>query len=250
VLALLLSAAFGVLGVVNRASDDAVRAGTLAVLGLLAVSLIRLRRSEAQLAPLQNAVDEVLAIESGAPWRVLDSELTYDMERRDLVRFTKRRRLKFYRSRVVTMDDWFVGDGWSDGETCSPGSFVRNPSDPDQLLKLKIGQLEHTLIVFRNFYKRGDVEDVAIQRTMHDAFPNDSDEFVNLEVIDQTDRARLKVIWPMDAKPTKVKLQGKAVPNQTVRLTDLGREKDGRSSYTYELLQPRQGDNVYIFWDW
>jgi hypothetical protein len=257
-LALALAGVFGVLGAVGGASDEAVRGMTLAVLGLLAVALIRLRgareKADVHLADMRQSLDEhrveVRAMETGAPWRVLDCQLTYDLESRDLARFEKWRRLHFYRNDVMSVHDWFSGDGWSDEETCTPGHFVAAPNEPETPMKFRIGQEEYTLIAFSGFYRRGDEDEFVIKRTMHESFPKATAENVSIDVKDETARARLKVIWPAGHTPSKVWIQGKRINYELVPLSSLAELPDGRASYTYELRQPDQGDDAYIYWNW
>jgi hypothetical protein len=250
-IALVLAAVFAVLGAIGGASDDVVRGATLAVLALLATALIRLRsareETKSQIDRLQGSVRElnagVAAIDSGTPWRILDSELVWDLQSRELAKYTKTRKMHFYRNDVMSVHDWFSAQGWSDNERSSPGTFLTER-------KFKIGEREYSLILFRNFYKRGDEVNLVIQRDVHESFPAEQNEYVNLAVREETARARLKVIWPGDKPPTRLWLQGNRMANEEIPLRDLTNEQDGRSSFTYEMRDPELGEDVYILWNW
>jgi hypothetical protein len=250
-IALTLAAVFAVLGALGGVGDDVVRGATLAVLALLAAALIRLRSSreetKSQINKLQASVTElsagVAAIDSGAPWRILESDLLWDLQSRALAKYTKTRKMRFYRNEVMSIHDWFTAQGWSDNETSSPGTFLT-----DQ--KFTIGEREYSLILFRNFYKRGDEVDLLIKRDVHESFPAEENEYVNLAVREETARARLKVVWPAEKPPTRLWLQGNRMPNEEVSLKDLAKEPDGRNSFTYEVREPQLGEDVYIFWNW
>jgi hypothetical protein len=249
--ALALAVVFGVLGTVGGAGDDVVRGVTLLVLGLIASTLIRLRsareETKAQINGVQASLTalgaDVAALESGTPWRVIDSELTWDMQTRDFAKFTKARKLHFYRNEVMSLHDWFGADGTSANETSSPGTFLSQP-------KFRIGDKEYSLISFPSFYKRGDDLNLVITRDLHDSFPAEQNENVNIAVLEETARAQLKVIWPANKRPTKVWLSGNQMAYKEIDIKALETEPDGRDSFTYELRGPKVGEDVYIFWNW
>jgi hypothetical protein len=258
VLALLLAGVFGVLGITGGAGDDAVRAATLAVLALVALTLVRLRsaREETErhvesigksLGATQNSIDAlqdaVAAIEGGEPWRVVDCALEWDIQSRELAKFTKWRRLRFYRNEVLALHDWFAGDGESRNEAVKPGTFVEEP-------KQKIGEKEYSLILLPHPYKRGETQDFTLTREILNGFPNDEDEQVAIEVLEETEHATISVVWPPDKPPTEVRLQGKRVEAKTIPGDDVPLLADGRRRYSHELIRPNLGDTLTLFWDW
>jgi hypothetical protein len=244
--ALILAIVFAVLGAAGGASDDLVRGATLTVLGLIASALIRLRRdrdnANKKLEGIETSLAEVVALDTGAPWRILDCELTWDISDRDFALFTKQRRMHFYRNDVMSLHDWYGGDGASANEACTPGTFIPN--------QFKIGDKEYSLISLPSFYKRGDELDLEITRELHKSFPADQNENVNITIKDATSRARMKVTWPADKHPTRVWLTGNQMQSREVDLKDLGPEPGGRVSYNYELDSPALAEEVFIFWNW
>jgi hypothetical protein len=249
--ALVIGVAFAVLGAVGGASDDLVRGATLAVLALIVAALIRLRSDRDSADGKLDRIDgtltaveaDVAAQESGTPWRIINCELTWDMASRSFAQFTKVRRMHFYRNDVMSLHDWFEADGTSANESCSPGTFLAQP-------KFKIAGKEYSLISFSSFYKRGDEMTLEIKRELHNSFPAEQNENVNIAVREPTARAQLKVIWPDAKRPTKVWLQGTHMPNQDIDLKLLGKEPDGRASYTYELRAPEMNEDMFIYWNW
>src|SRR3954454_16614656 len=113
--ALALAVVFAVLGAAGGASDDLVRGSTLAVLGLIAAALTRVRSeresSDVKVTAIQTTLTavaaDVSAIESGTPWRILDCELVWDLATRDFAHFKKTREMHFYRNDVMSLHDWY-----------------------------------------------------------------------------------------------------------------------------------------------
>lgn len=257
-MALIGALLFALLDVSGVASDEAVRAATLVVLAAISGALIRVLtgrgriRSEIEtltgevtgargsIETLQAAVN---AIEGGEPWRVVDSKTTYDMESRDVTRFRKWRLLRFYRNDVLSLYDWFAGDGKPANEHSSPGKFIVEP-------KQVVDGKEYSLIFLPQKYKRADEQAFTLTRDIRGGFPDDDTEEVGLDIIEETEHAVLEVVWPPDKPPTAVRVSGKRIPAEQLSPSALQSTGDGRLSFSYELERPRLGDSLSINWDW
>jgi membrane protein implicated in regulation of membrane protease activity len=242
--------AAAIVGTVGAAKGDTLATATLAVLTVVALSLLRERSSRIS---LRSHLDDVLeqvgdtrlavkAIESARSYHVMLDETTWDLQGRGEVAYaTRRKRLRFVQDEVITVVDWFQGDGKSDIEY-PLGKPVHS---------FKADGRACTLIALDRFYGRGEELDFLVKRTARDAFPGNPDRAA-VVTLDQVSVLRMTVKWSVERPPTAVRLRRMRadgvvqVQNVTDQLTCLSE----RSVYTVTVDEPERGGRTSIEWDW
>jgi membrane protein implicated in regulation of membrane protease activity len=249
-IALIAGAAAGIAGVFGFISGDTLAAATLLVLSVVGLALVRersLRQAakhqlddiETQLSRTQHSVE---TIQSGDPFRMLLSEITWDIVETDgsLANVTVRRRIRFSQNNVFAIYDFSGGDGTRD-ETYSLGEKIHEFNSEGQMI---------SIIAFDRFFSRNDEIDFVVNRVTRDAFLSRS-EGVVIVAKEKAVRTLMKVHWPVDRSPTHVRfIKTSASGIRQAAVEQAVKKEDGRPTCEVELLEPEVGGRFAIEWDW
>jgi hypothetical protein len=242
-------AGLGLFGVI---SGDKLTAITLAVLGVVALSLLRERELRVNAndnveklgTRLDRTVDAINAIQTGNPHTVLEHDAVWDIIEPDgsLAVATRTKTLRIDQNKVVSLYDFAEGDGTRD-IVYDPGEAAGRILGEGRWL---------TLVNLGRVYYRGDQFDFKVTRTAHGAFTSDR-ESIRVLTRDQTIRMRLTIKWPKERPPKAISVS-KATAAEEWRNEDviqsLETDDDGRPMYKITIRDPEKGGATVIEWDW
>jgi len=156
--------------------------------------------------------------------------------------YTKQQRVTFLQNNVFAIQD----QAWGNGDIfknymCSPGHVVD---------KYQEGYRWNVLISLRRTYKRGDEENIVIQRTIENGFTTDNETF-QVQIDHPMQQLILDIIFPSSRLPQKIFV----VENNMKRshLLDEAQQTqfpDGRLGYTWRFQKPHLFEGYIIKWNW
>jgi membrane protein implicated in regulation of membrane protease activity len=169
---IIVGATLALLSLLGVIKDPAkLSAATLAVLGVVAVSVLRDRLSRRHLESTINTINDEMAelrraanaVEAGRQYHVLLHDTTWDLAAHDgsLVHVRRMKTLVFDQNDVIAIYDFASGEG-KRKSTYSPGTVV------DENLVVE-GQRAH-LVSLGRVFSRGDKLDFRLDRTTRDGF--------------------------------------------------------------------------------
>jgi hypothetical protein len=245
-----LALVVGIIGVAGGLEGAPLSAATLGVLAVLAATLVRDRWKADRLV---DAVQDVLAVASGAkPWEVLSAEFEWEIETTDgkAATATTRRQLRFLQDEVLAIHEFFTPDGRVAAHSCKGGPPKGYQKDLPIIDDRFPGPRGRTfqLISLEGVYRRGQKFNVESVRQLADCFIEDH-ESVMIEITVATGECSMSVIWPDGGKPRAVQLQRNDDGPSTVDLGDIKTLPDGRTQWTRWIEAPRVGDSFAVSWD-
>jgi hypothetical protein len=260
---ILLAAVVLVLEVTGNPKKELVDATILALLGVMALVLLRDRSGRARLDEVASFVEDrvgqieaqadeiasfVADLRSDRPYQVHSDVNTWDIEDEGRkATFIKTQGLLFTRNKVCTMEHWCTGSvgkvekcraHWrlSEGEQWEP---------VDSIHDFGIDNGRKYIFCLDTERSRGDMLHWRVSRDLLNRFPQPR-ETVSLRLQTPTSRPRMRVIWPHDREPRMVEIVQDGTPNRTLKPQ---RNADGRV-YVDEQLAPGADSLVKIEWTW
>jgi hypothetical protein len=245
---------------------DKLAEAMLTVLVIIAVSMViererRLkdrRRLAKILDEIQRTGDAVEVLASPTPYHVLINESIWEIAGNGDVRAIRRKRLRFTQDDVVTVTDWYRGDG-SLGET---KFFVGEGPDSIDIESTAIGHMhpakvvhefpsqgrDCALVALDRAYMRDEVRDYVVSRKGTGIFPKNPDR-IWIATLESTSLLRIVLRWS-ERLPTEVRLirQVDSAPGRPIKFVPT--TSDGRSEFKTEIPEPRQGERIAVEWDW
>jgi hypothetical protein len=156
--------------------------------------------------------------------------------------YTKREQIRFLRDQAFAIQDQAWGDGniFADYR-CSPGCIVD---------KYQEGYRWYVVISLRRNYKKGDQEELFIERTIEDGFTTANETF-QIQIDHPTKELNATIIFPRTRLPKQVFI----VENNFKQSQQLGPEHethfpDGRVSYTWKVTKARLFEGYIFKWEW
>ncbi|HEY8808648.1 MAG TPA: hypothetical protein VIM28_01385 [Solirubrobacterales bacterium] len=212
------------------------------------------------LEEIQRTGDAVAVLASPAPYHVLVNESVWEIDGNGDAKAFRRKQLRFTQDDVITVTDWYRGDG---GIT-NADFFVGEGTDsiaqgkPIDTAKMRPAKVVHTfpsrgrkcaLVALDRAYMRDEVRDYLVKREGKGVFPQNPDR-VWIATLESTALVRMILRWS-DRLPTEVRLirQMDTVSGRPVKLMPVQLE-DGRSEFKAEIPEPRQGERIGVEWDW
>jgi hypothetical protein len=268
---------FTVLGLIDEANGDALAQAAIALLALLAFSVLRDRRAREDLEDAIEAVKSGLAsVRDGFTKTVNDVESTvnrtlaemaadYPYHTRRLVLewdlvapdgtlaiATKKRSVRFTRNNVVSVNEHHKADGSVEEYSIEGG--VQNQLEPlstfpEPLIDDRGRPI--VLVALRRPYKLGECMEIVSHRKLKNSFTKTT-EYVNLEVESPTEEVEFRLIWPAGSNPREVRLtrergRSHGAPIAAERLES---QPDGRIQLSHTVADPQIGESLTIVWEW
>jgi hypothetical protein len=254
-----------VLGVLDLVSTRALIQWTIALLSLLAFSLIRERIARTdQAIRTRSAVreaaatvkDSVQALDSVHPYRVLSTHHHWDLQAEDgsLAYARKVKRLRFNQSKVATIADFSQGDGETANAECRGG-----PDGGAYLPKLtdagtcREADRHFQLWNLGRFWNKDEAFVLKLERELRDSFKSDSEE-VGVYVLEPSDLVQLEVTWPAGRPPKSLRRTRRmAGANQASDDVDLFANLEtleGRRRIDIDVRDAMQGELITLAWHW
>lgn len=156
--------------------------------------------------------------------------------------YTKRAKVRFLQNLVFAIQDQAWGDGniFADYR-CTPGVPVDRYQE---------GYRQYVVISLRRNYRKGDEQEVVIERTIEDGFLS-PDETFQIQVDHPTKELSAAIVFPKGRHPKSITI----VENNLKLLHQLGKEHethfpDGRVSYAWKVKRPRLFEGYIFKWEW
>lgn len=225
-------------------SVELVDSAILALLGAIAVALLRDRGKNEGLDDLRRLAEDAVC---ERPYVVVWQENQWDLLDRENARVTCTEELRFTRREVSENFLWSNGPGVVQRVTAS-WRRSRNdawvPGKKIDALPTRGGMKE--VFSFNDEHGIGDMLEWRVERDISGQFPNPN-EGVALEAATRSDHPRaLRITWPRDAKPTRVEIREGDRPARSLR----PRTKDGRAYVEEKVFGLKIGEIVKIDWSW
>lgn len=156
--------------------------------------------------------------------------------------YTKRTKVRFLQNHVFAIQDQAWGDGNIFAEyRCTPGVPVDRYQE---------GYRQYVLVSLRRNYRKGDEQELVIERTIEDGFLK-SDETFQVQVDQPMKELSAVIIFPKGRPPKHIAI----VENNLKRTHQLGQKDetrfpDGRVSYTWKVKRPRLFEGYIFKWEW
>jgi hypothetical protein len=242
---ILLAAGVLVLEVVESPSREVVDSTILALLGVMALVLLRDRQGRGRVNEIASYVED---IRSDRPYEVHWDLNTWEIDKAGKeATFTKTQGLRFTRSKVCTMEHWCTGTVGM-VERCQAHWRLRDDEhwEPvDSIHDFGINSGRKYIFCLDTERSRGDILQWRVSRELRDRFPNPR-ESVSLRLQAPTHRPRMQVVWPLDRKPRVVEI---FEDGGSARQLEPQRREDGRL-YVDEQLDSGTDSLVKIEWTW
>jgi hypothetical protein len=154
----------------------------------------------------------------------------------------KQQRVRFRQDNIIAYQD----KAWGDGEIfadykCSPGVAVD---------RYREGHRYQILISLRATKNRGDEETFHIQRTIHEGFTQDVEDF-QIEIDHTTRDFAFSVVFPQKRPPKQVTLiEQNAAHTRSLGPDHTHRLPDGRHQVTWRTPKARLFEAYILRWEW
>jgi hypothetical protein len=263
VVAAVLGLVFTVLGLIDKANGEALAQAAIALLALLAFSLIRDRRARERLetmlqtleAGFQTTGDAIKAtvaeMAEDFPYHTRRFALEWDIEAPDgsLAYFKSTREIRFTRNNVVTIIERSSGEGRVADHSIEggPKGEPRAPLEQISRLRDERGRFIDIVSLGRQ-WKFGELMEVVTRRTLKNSFRDRRSEYVGLEIVGPTDEVEIRIVWPQGVDPRGLRLARQGGP--TVSLERLHRQPDGRMGLDHKIADPHVGETMTLHWGW
>lgn len=201
---ILVAAGVLILEITGNPKRELVDSTILALLGVVALVLLRDRHGRAKLDEITSLVKDLL---NDRPYEVQAEHNSWVIEdggKSSTV--TKTQRLLFTRNKVCTLEHWCTGAGkvndckaeWrlDDNDRWLPAKRIHDFS---------IDGGRKYIFSLETERSRGDVLQWRVTREAEDRFP-ESREAVSLKLQAPTHRPRMRVVWPQDHEPHLVEI--------------------------------------------
>jgi hypothetical protein len=247
--ALLAGAAATLAGLFGWLEGEELSTATLGVLVIVALALVHERtlrlsaseRIDEVLAEVHKTRASVSVLDLGTPYHVIENDSMWDIHENGDAHARRRKLLRFAQDEVVSVVDWFRGDGEVTNITYLPGKPVH---------EFALDGRACTLVALDRPYVRDEEADFIVERDVKGVFTKTPDR-IWVVTTDSTSLVRTGVRWPANRPPTAVRF---------FRKTDTERQKpvtvaptlgaDGRMEFVTEIQEPEPGERICIEWDW
>lgn len=243
-LAIVVAACVIVAEAFGEPSVELVDSAILALLGAIAVAILRDRGKNEGLDDLRRLAEDAIC---ELPYVVVWQDNHWDLLDRENARVTCTEELRFTRREVSENFLWSNGPGIVQRVTAS---WRRNQNDAWVSGK-KIDELAtrggtKEVFSFNDEHGIGDMLEWRVERDIVGQFPS-SNEGVALQTTTKSDHPRaLRITWPKDAKPTRVEIREGDRPARSLR----PKTKDGRPYVEENVSGLKIGETVKIDWSW
>ena len=267
---IVLAVVFAVLHLLDVVGGAVVGAATLALLALVASSLVLERQERDELTKTLTQVRQELALTAASTRREIDDaisalssdyayhtrwlELRYDLGAHGATAVaTKTREIRFTRNDVLSISEQYSSDGrgselrilgGNKGGYTIPLPTIRKLLD-DRGRRIELVSLEKPR-------KRGEVMVIASERTLIDSFLG-TREYVNVEVLGGIDEVIFQIIWPRENPPLQLELSRQGARGKRMSAIPLERltvDADDRFGLVERIADPEDGETITLLWEW
>jgi hypothetical protein len=265
-----LGLTFTVLGLINKAQGDALAQAAIALLALLAFSVLRDRvareRVEETLAEVKTELagavrsvrDSLDEMSNDSPYHTRWLRLEYDLLAPDgsFALAIKTKEVRFTRNNVVSIYEHHKPDGTVDEHRIMGGTKEHKIELPRVRSMRDIRGRPIELVSLEHPRQRGEIMEIVGTRKLRDCFTGRR-EYVNLDVEDPLDEVTFQVNWPQETPPkgiTLVRSGGRHRPGQSkeevIPLSRLEMRSDNRKTLVHVVSDPEEGESITLFWEW
>ena len=155
---------------------------------------------------------------------------------------TKTRKVEYLQDEVFALRDY----AWASGQV-GPCRVIEgearavSPYDRDGF--------KHTIVLLDETRRRGDRDDLKIEWSFTNSFPQET-EWVQVDVVHETVQLAIEVFFPLDRPPHKAWLLERVGGQETRSGLPIETESDGRHRVRHTYLNPPRGSAFTISWAW
>jgi hypothetical protein len=243
-LAILVAAAVIVAEAVGKPSKEVVDTALLALLGAVAVALLRDRGQAADLSDLRRVAEDAVC---ERPYVVVWQDNHWDLVDKSHALVTCIEEVRFTRKNVSETFLWSNGPGTVREVKARWRRSRRDPwVEGEKIDELSVRGGTKEIFSFNDEHGRGDVLEWSVERDIEGQFP-DVNEGVAVEAETKSDHPRsLRITWPREVRPTRVEIREGSRPSRRLRL----KTKSGRYFVEEKIPIMEIGELVKIDWTW
>lgn len=242
---ILVAAGVLVLEVVGNPKREVVDSTILALLGVMALVLLRDRHGRRKLDEITAFVQDLL---NDRPYEVQAEQNCWVIDDGgQSATVSKTQRLLFTRNKICTLEHWCTGVG--SVESCQAEWRLNEKNRwlrANTIHDFAIDNGRKYIFSLDTERSRGDALQWRITRQVRGRFP-DPRESVSLKLQAPTHRPRMRVVWPRDREPHLVEIMHDDGPKRTL---EPQRDKDGRLYVDEELAPGAANSLARIEWTW
>ena len=175
------------------------------------------------------------------PYALLEDETIWNLKtpRADTAVVTKRQTVRFNYQTFVIVDY-----AWGDGDQF----HAYDPAYGKHIFTGQHGSQRYAIVALPDYRQRGEETTLASDRTVTDAF-GAAHEWIELKIDKDTRRSKVKIRFPLDRPPRKIKLHREST-DVTEDWTDRLTKEGGRFVFDLDLPKPPRGELLSVRWDW
>jgi hypothetical protein len=206
----------------------------------------RLDRVGAAVEKVERTVE---AVTSSDVYEILDHEAEWEIATRDgsLAYGQKRKKLRFNQQDVVSIYELTQVSG---GRPGTVGEWAFEPEAIENMGTISIDGDNYILLSLGARYRRGDELEYTSRRVIRDLFTDDQNR-VSHRVRERTSHLRLRVVWPEDGGPRRVKIEELA-PDRKGKTEELAGGElmldEGKPFVERSYEHPPRDHKVVITW--
>lgn len=225
-------------------STGLVDSAILALLGAIAIALLRDRGKSRDLDDLKRLAEDAVC---ERPYVVVWQDNHWDLLDRENARVTCVEEVRLTRQNVSETFLWSNGPGVVERVRAKWRRSSRDTwVDGKKIDTLAVRGGTKEIFSFNDEHGRGDVLEWCVERDIRGQFP-DANEGVAVEAETKSDHPRsLRITWPQNARPTRVEIREGNRPARPLR----PRTKNGRPYVEEKVAALKIGEIVKIDWSW
>jgi len=240
-------------GLRNQLEGDELAQATVAVLGVLALVILRERRQRS--GAVERVERMLTTATSEKSWRVLNADMSWELLETDGTRAVARaaKEIRIEHDEVFSIYEW---QSRPVGEVAQL-SYEGRASEERQFREFPIiyrnlpgpeGRT-YNVISLEGMRRRGQRMTYCSERLLEDSF-TEARENVSVRIEIPTDHITLTVVWPKDRKPHQLEVERSGRVAEVIDLGRLKRAGQGRTKHVERISSPRLGETIVISWQW
>jgi len=243
-IAIFVAVAVIVAEALGKPSREAVDSAILALLGALAVAILRDRGKSGGLDALRQLAEDAVC---ERPYVVVWQANHWDLIDRDSALITCTEQLRITREEVSENFLWSIGPGVVRDVAAKWRRSRRDAwVEGKKIYEIPVRGGTKEIFSFNDEHGRGDMLEWCVVRDIQGQFPG-ANEGVAVEAATKSEHPRaLKITWPKDITPKRIEIREGNRPARSLT----PRTKDGRFFVEEKVSGLRVGEIVEIDWSW
>jgi hypothetical protein len=247
------------LGLLDKLKDDELTQATVAVLSVLALSLLHDRvgreRHRRYVAAAIDGIAQRIDEGGSHAYHQMSSVATWDIEQPDLSTTIREKEIRFLHDDVIAISE----RAQAAGNVVEHRVLGGRPNQP--LVELQMATrpvLDDRarpmwVVALDRRWRAGEVMHIRSERKLRDTFLDPIEEYVQISLDHPTDSLRMNVIWPANKAPTELwvsRSEGGTGNSVTIPLGALRRRNGRQALVNHPIPSPQMGETIKLTWRW